>query len=175
MPRVLRQLLDLLNADERRQGLFLLMSMVLVAAVETAGIASIMPFMAVVSSPELIQTNRWLKMLYDGLGFDNQIAFLRFLGIVVVAFLFFSTMLKAANNWLVLRFDNKINYVLARRLLAQYMSRPYEFFLNRNTAELGKNILTEARNVVIGVVSPIGELVSRGLIALAIMAPADRG
>jgi hypothetical protein len=73
------------------------------------------------------------------------------------------------NNWLVLRFDNKINYVLARRLLAQYMSRPYEFFLNRNTAELGKNILTEARNVVIGVVSPIGELVSRGLIALAIM------
>lgn len=170
MPRVLRQLLDLLNADERRQGLLLLMSMVLVAAVETAGIASIMPFMAVVSSPELIQTNRWLKMLFDGLGFDNQIAFLRFLGIVVVAFLFFSTLLKAANNWLVLRFDNKINYVLARRLLAQYMSRPYEFFLNRNTAELGKNILTEARNVVIGVVSPIGDLVSRGLIALAIMA-----
>jgi hypothetical protein len=57
MPHVLRQLLDLLTADERRQGLLLLMSMVLVAAVETAGIASIMPFMAVVSSPELIQTN----------------------------------------------------------------------------------------------------------------------
>ncbi|MCL4779097.1 MAG: ABC transporter ATP-binding protein/permease [Gammaproteobacteria bacterium] len=170
MPQVLRQLLDLLTADERRQGLLLLMSMVLVAAVETAGIASIMPFMAVVSSPELIETNRWLKALYDGLAFESQTAFLRFLGIVVVAFLFFSTLLKAGNNWLVLRFDNKINYVLARRLLARYMSRPYEFFLNRNTAELGKNILTEARNVVIGVVSPIGELVSRGLIALAIMA-----
>lgn len=169
MPHVLRQLLDLLTVDERRQGLLLLMSMVLVAAVETAGIASIMPFMAVVSSPELIQTNPWLKALYDGLAFESQTAFLRFLGIVVVAFLFFSTLLKAGNNWLVLRFDNKINYVLARRLLARYMSRPYEFFLNRNTAELGKNILTEARNVVIGVVSPIGELVSRGLIALAIM------
>lgn len=169
MPQLLRQLLDLLTPQERRQGLLLLLSMVLVAAVETAGIASIMPFMAVVSSPELIQSNQWLKAIYEGLNFDNETAFLRFLGIAVVAFLFVSTLFKAGNNWLVLRFDNKINYVLARRLLAQYMSRPYEFFLNRNTAELGKNILTEARNVVIGVVSPIGELVSRGLIALAIM------
>jgi ABC-type multidrug transport system fused ATPase/permease subunit len=170
MPRLIRQLLDLLTAEERREGLVLLLTMVLVAAVETAGIATIMPFMAVVSSPELIQTNSWLKALYEGMAFDSQTAFLRFLGIIVVIFLFLSTLLKAGNNWLVLRFDNKINYVLARRLLAQYMSRPYEFFLNRNTAELGKNILTEARNVVIGVVSPIGELVSRGLIALAIMA-----
>ena len=145
MPRLIRQLLDLLTAEERREGLILLLTMVLVAAVETAGIATIMPFMAVVSSPELIQTNSWLKALYEGMAFDSQTAFLRFLGIVVVAFLFFSTLLKAGNNWLVLRFDNKINYVLARRLLAQYMSRPYEFFLNRNTAELGKNILTEAR------------------------------
>ena len=170
MNSTLRKLLDLLTLQERREGLLILFSMIMVATVEAAGIASIMPFMAVVTNPAAIQTNRVLHELFVGLGFASEQDFLRFLGIVVVILLIISNALKAINTWLVLRFDNKLNYVLARRLLAGYMSRPYEFFLNRNTAELGKNILTEARNVVIGVFSPAGELVSRGLIAASILA-----
>jgi ABC-type multidrug transport system fused ATPase/permease subunit len=143
--------------------------MVTVAAVEAAGIASIMPFMAVVANPDVIETNSWLNTIFEALGFRSKTGFLRFLGLAVVALLVISNLLKAMNSWLVLRYENKLNYALARRLLARYMSRPYEFFLNRNTAELGKNILIESRTVVIGIFSPAGELVSRGLIIIAIM------
>ena len=170
MPEVIHKLLDLLTARDRWQLLVLLVTMIVVAAVEMAGIASVMPFMAVVTNPDVIHTNRWLSTLFEGLGFSSETSFLRFLGIMVVSLLIFSNVLKAANTWLTLRYQNKLNYVLAQRLLARYMSRPYGFFLNRNTSELANNILSEARNVVIGVVSPATDLVSRGLVALAIMA-----
>lgn len=169
MTDLVRKLLDLLTSRDRWQGCVLLFSMVMVAAVETAGIASIMPFMAVVTNPDIIETNRWLNAVYTGLGFSSEAAFLRFLGIVVVVLLVFSNALKALNTWLTLRFQNKMYYVLAHRLLARYMVQPYSFFLNRNTAELGKNVLAEARNVVTGVITPLTDLVSRSLIVLAIL------
>jgi ABC-type multidrug transport system fused ATPase/permease subunit len=165
----IKKLLDLLNERDRRQGLILLLSMLLVAAFETAGIASIMPFMAVVTDPSVIHSNKWLSTLYNYLGFSGDRDFLRFLGVSVVVLLVVSNLIKAANSWLTQRYHNKLNYVLAQRLLAKYMSQPYAFFLNRNTAELAKNILTEARNVVTGIVSPATDLVSRGLVALAII------
>lgn len=169
MKELFRKLLDLLTPRDRWQGLVLLISMVLVAGVETAGIASIMPFMAVVTNPEVIETNRWLNAVYTGLGFSSEDAFLRFLGILVVVLLVLSNGLKALNTWLTLRFQNKMYYVLAHRLLARYMIEPYGFFLNRNTAELGKNVLAEARNVVTGVITPLTDLVSRSLITVAIL------
>lgn len=51
-----------------------------------------------------------------------------------------------------------------------YLHRPYEFFLNRNSAELGKNILEEVSFVVTGVVIPTLQVLSNGLVALFIVA-----
>lgn len=169
MTELVRKTLNLLTPKDRWEGLALLTVMIFVAVVETAGIASILPFMAVVTNTDTIVSNRWLLLAYESFGFTSQTKFLQFLGLIVVGLLVVSNLLKALNTWLVLRYHNRLNYALARRLLAQYMARPYDFFLNRNTAELGKNILNEAVNVVSGVIDPLTNLVSRSLIALAIL------
>lgn len=169
MPSVVRKLFDLLSTRDRVQFYWLLVVLVMVAAVEMAGIASIMPFMAVVTNPEIIHSNRWLNTAFQGLGFQSEQTFLTFLGLIVLGLLVSSNLIKATSSWLTLRYHNKLNYILARRLLAQYMARPYSFFLNRNTAELGKNVLTEVRSVVVGIVSPFMVVVSSTLVAIAIM------
>jgi ATP-binding cassette, subfamily B, bacterial PglK len=169
MPAIIRKLYDLLTRRDRVQLYFLMMVLVMVAVVEMAGVASIMPFMAVVTNPDVIHTNAWLNAVYTSFGFQAERAFLVFLGLLVLGLLIASNIIKATSTWLTLRYHNKLNYVLARRLLAGYMSQPYSFFLNRNTAELGKNILTEARNVVTGIVKPATQLVSSGLVTIAIL------
>ncbi len=169
MPNLLRKLFDLIGPRDRTQLYVLVGILVIVAVVEVAGIASIMPFMAVVTNPEVIHANRWLNAVFQGLGFQTDQAFLIFLGLMVLALLVISNLLKAASTWLTLRYHNQLHYLLARRLLARYLSQPYTFFLNRNTAELGKNILTEARNVVTGVLSPATSVVSSSMIVVAIM------
>ena len=169
MLTVIRKLFDLLDRRDRLQLYVLLFVLLVVAVVEMAGIASIMPFMAVVTNPDVIHSNRWLNAVYTGLGFQSETAFLTFTGLLVLALLVFSNAVKALSIWLTLRYHNKLNYTIARRLLARYMARPYAFFLNRNTAELGKNILGEVRTVISGVLSPGTDIISSALVCLAIL------
>jgi ATP-binding cassette, subfamily B, bacterial PglK len=169
MLTVVRKLLELLDRKDRVKLALVLLVLIIVAFVEMIGIASIMPFMAVVTNAEVIHTNRWLSAAYGKLGFQTDLAFLSFLGFVVLGLLVFTNAMKAASSWLTLYLQHNIYYVLSSRLLARYMARPYAFFLNRNSAELGKNVLAEVRNVVGGIVSPLTNLAANGLVCLAII------
>lgn len=169
MPSVIRKLFDLLGPRDRVQLYWLVVILLVVAVIEMAGIASIMPFMAVVTNSEVIHSNRWLNAAFEVLGFESDQAFLTFLGLFVLGVLVTTNLFKATSMWLTLRYHNKLNYVLARQLLAGYLAQPYAFFLNRNTAELGKNVLTEVRNVVVGIVSPATVVVSSSLVISAIL------
>ena len=170
MLTAIKKLLALLSAREKIHLYFIFIGLVCMAFIEMAGIASIMPFMAVVSNPDIIHTNQWLKAVYDFFEFQDTQNFLFFLGLIVLGMLLLSNGFKAMMSWLMLRFDNNLHYSLARKLLAEYLNRPYSFFLNRNTADMGKNILTEARVVVSGVLSPGMQFLSSSLTALFILA-----
>jgi ABC-type multidrug transport system fused ATPase/permease subunit len=166
----IRRLLALLDRRDRAKLAILAVVLVLVAVAEMAGIASIMPFMAVVSNPEVIRSNRWLSAAHEALGFGSDQSFLLFLGLLMLALLVMSNIVKAAGTFLALRYHNRLNYVLSRRLLARYIARPYQFFLKRNTAELGSNVITEVNRVVTGVLTPATTIISSSLVCLAIIA-----
>ena len=151
----IRKLLDLLSPRERVNLYLLLVLQSGVAFLEMAGIASIIPFMAVIDNPGTIQTNRWLKHSYYAFQFASPKNFLFFLGVLLLGLMVFSNLAKALMSWMTLKYDNGLNYRLARRLLSSYLVRPYDFFLNRNTAEMGKNVLTEVRTVISGVLSRV--------------------
>lgn len=160
--------LDLLTAREKKQLFWLFVAILLMALFEMVGIASIMPFMAVVANPAVIETNFWLQLVYDGLHFNDKREFLVFLGFGVFVVLVFNNCFKAVIVWLTLRYDNNLYYTLSQRLLNKYLLRSYVFYLNRNTTELGKNVLNEVRNVIIGVLSPGVQVLSGGLIIVCI-------
>ena len=42
-----------------------------------------------------------------------------------------------------IRFKENVNYNMSKRLVEKYLHQPYEWFLDNNTAELGKTILSE--------------------------------
>ena len=88
-------LLELLSPSERIQGFFLVLWVLIVALMDVAGIASIMPFIAVLTNPELIQTNEYLAMLYDFSGYSDAQEFLFLLGVIVFSLLVISLSLKA--------------------------------------------------------------------------------
>lgn len=170
MIHVFKKMLALLSNKEKKQLVLIFSGLVFMAFLEMAGIASIMPFMAVVSSPDLVEKNKWLKYFYETFNFNNKNNYLIFLGTIVLFILIVSNLFKALMVRFTLSYDNRLNYLLARRLLASYLSKSYCFFLNRNTADLGKNILNEVRTVISGVLSPSMKLLSGCLISSFILA-----
>ena len=170
MTKTIQKIFDLLSYKEKL-GLFLLFILqVAVACIEMAGIASIMPFMAVVANPNMIQDNRWLRFAYGLFEFGSIQRFLFFLGVLLLGLMVLSNLSKALLSWASLKFDNGLNYKLARRLLSSYLARPYEFYLNRNTAEIGKNVLAEVRTVIAGVLGAGMNVMSNLLICFCILA-----
>lgn len=143
--------------------------MLLMALVEVLGIASIMPFMALVANPESLGTNKYLQGAYESTGAAGSNEFLIYLGIGVLGFLILSNAVSAFTMWLMLKFSNMRMHSLSERLLVKYLSQPYVFFLNRNTSELLKNVLPEVSRVVGGILIPAVQAFSRAIVVVFIV------
>jgi hypothetical protein len=59
-------------------------------------------------------------------------------------------------------------YTIGKRFIEGYIHQPYVWFLNRHSAELGKNILSEVQNVILNVVMPFITIFSQGAVVIAI-------
>lgn len=169
-PAFLKQLLALLTPYERKRGALVFGMMVVFALLETVGVASVMPFLAVLGNPALVETNPQLAWLYDRGGFEDVNTFLFVLGggsfvLVIVSAIFRIFQTYALNRYVRMR-----EYSLSARLLQTYLRQPYSFFLNRNSADLSKRILSEVGQVIILVLKPAMELISYALVALILVA-----
>jgi ATP-binding cassette, subfamily B, bacterial PglK len=161
MLRIIRDILALLNGKEKRQFVWLSLAMILMALVEVVGIASIMPFMAVVGNPDSVANNQWLRLAYETGGFASIDHFLIFLGAVVLFFILASNAFKAVTTWFELKFINFRTYSLSRQLLYHYLNKPYVFFLNQNTSLMGKNLLHEINLFIFHVLHPVIQILAK--------------
>ncbi len=146
--------LQLLSLRERRQVYLLMPGIVIMACLEVLGIAAISPFLSLVTNPESIQSNGVLSWLYTTFKFQNTQSFVVFMGLVALGLMVTSNLFSLFMNWILVRFAWLRNHSLSQRLLAQYLGKPYSFFLERNTSEMGKNILAEVQQVVNGLLVP---------------------
>jgi len=163
---LLKKILTLLTPRERRRG-FLLMVMVLIMAVmNTIGVASIIPFMSVLGQPDIVYTNKWLNRAYTAFGFSDPQDFLFFLGILVFAALVSSIMFKALTQYTLQRFTQMRNCSLSCKLFKGYLNRPYIWFLNRHSSDLVLNMLSEVNQIINGVLIPILQLFAHGMVVL---------
>jgi ABC-type bacteriocin/lantibiotic exporter with double-glycine peptidase domain len=140
---VLKKAVALLTKNDRRTALLVFLSMLGVALVEVVGVASVFPFMAVLTNPAMIKKSHAFFFLYKSLGFSNSHAFLLFLGCLVLAILVMGNLFSAVSTWLMFRFANIQEHNLSSRLLEKYLRMPYDFFVKKNPNVLVKNIFSE--------------------------------
>jgi ATP-binding cassette, subfamily B, bacterial PglK len=165
-----RQLYDLLDRGERRKTIIVFAILLVVALLEMVGVASILPFIAVLSNPDVVTTNAYLRWAYDAFGFTSTDSFLFWLGVAVFLVLIGSLAAKAASVWVQVRFADMRNHTIGARLLSRYLRQPYEWFLNRHSAGFATTILNEVEYVVNGCLSTAIHIVAHTLVALFLLA-----
>ena len=130
--QIVKKLLYLLSRQEKRKAVLLLFAIIVMAMFEMIGVVSVMPFMAVLMSPELVETNSFLNTGYNYssiFGVETIEQFLFLLGILVFALLIISIIFKAFTTYLTVWFINICNYNFAKRLVEGYLHQPYSWFL----------------------------------------------
>jgi ATP-binding cassette, subfamily B, bacterial PglK len=168
----INKILDLLSASEQKRLFVLFFLIFVMAFIEMMGVASILPFIAVLANPEIIETNQILNYLYDKAslsGVDTEQEFIFILGLAVFIFLIISLSLRALTTYVQLRFTLIREYSVGKRLIEHYLHQPYLWFLSRNSAELGKSILSEVNQVINGVMVPTMNLIAQCFVTFAIL------
>lgn len=169
MRQNLKKILDLLSPAERRRSYLLLAMIAVMALLEAVGVASIMPFMSLLADPEAVVTNPYLAAVHAQLGFSDSNRFLFFLGLVVFVALMTSVSFKAVTTYALLRFTHMREYSLSKRLVAGYLRQPYEWFLSRHGADLGKTVLSEVDQVIRGTLIPVMQAIANGAVVIALL------
>jgi ABC-type multidrug transport system fused ATPase/permease subunit len=163
----LKQKLKVLFTESELKTISLLFAGILITAIlETFGVASIAPFIAVISTPEIIHENSYLSAIYKLLNLDSDNAFIILLGVVSIVMILLSNSSQAFVTWKITYFTQMQQHRLQVRLLQQYLAQPYSFYLEKNTSELGKNILNEVNSAISGVVLQTLLVISKLIVAL---------
>ena len=167
-----KKILYFLTPQQRKSaGLIIIMTLVM-ALLDMIGVASILPFIAFLSNPELIETNIILNKMFQIskiFGVDNNQDFLFALGVLVFVLLIISLVFKALTSYIQLRFVKMRQYSISKRLVEGYLNQPYSWFLSRHSADLGKTILSEVDQVVGSGLSPLIELISKSMVTITLI------
>ena len=160
MNKILSMMLGFLSSNEKKRLYVLLIITFFVALFDVAGVASIAPFFTLVSQPEMIETNNILSKIFYFLGFNDVNSskdvqnFLIIVGLSVFIFMITSLSMKAWSIYMLERFAQSCNFSISKNFVENYLRQDYSWFLSKNSASIGKNILSEVNAVVSGVLLP---------------------
>ena len=169
---MIAKLLALLTPAERKRAGVLMGMMLMMAFLEMLGVASILPFMAVLANPGVVQTSAVLNAAFTisrQIGIETNEQFLFALGVLVFVLLVTSLTFKALTTYAQTRFAHMREYSISKRLVEGYLQQPYSWFLNRHSADLGKTILSEVGAVIGNGIAPMMTLMAQSTVALALL------
>ncbi|MBQ1687649.1 MAG: ABC transporter ATP-binding protein [Lachnospiraceae bacterium] len=144
---VLKQLTYLLDRKQKFRVGILLIMMIIGALFETMGVSLIIPFISVIMNPDMIHTNKYLAYVYQSFHLQSENQFM----IVIVLVLILTYLVK--NLFLLLlyyvqaRFVTNNQFRMSRDLLINFMSRPYEYYLNASTGDIIRIVQWDVGNV----------------------------
>lgn len=126
-----------------------------VSLLEGFGIGIIGPYVALATNPQSIESYIVLQSAYELFGFNSQSSFIAFIGFIVLAF----SALRAFLSWwvqvLIFQYGYRQQALLISKLMNGYLSAPYIFHLNKNSAQIIQNVVIETKNFTANVLIPL--------------------
>jgi ATP-binding cassette, subfamily B, bacterial PglK len=164
-----KELMALLCKRHQIQMLILQFFFLITAIFQVGGIASIAPFIAVISNPSVVESNFILAKLYNLLGAESLADFLIGYAAIVTLFILVSNLIASFALWMLFNFSARVGAELQNRLYSKYMSNQYVFFAMNNSANLIANITQQIPRFVYMVLQPTLHLISQSFISIIIV------
>lgn len=168
MKDLLKKLMVLLDKKQKRRMILIVLMMIIAALLETASISLVIAVVAVVISPEAIESNKYVSGVYNALGFKSTVTFT----IVVMVALVLAFIVKNVYlyvQWKVMySFVYKNQFSTSERMMRNYLRRGYEYYLFADTAVVQRNITSDVNNMY-GLILSLLQVVSESIVFIALV------
>ena len=169
---MIKKIISLLEKKDINNGLITLFVIALQALVEVSGAAAIFPLLILIIDRDKTSSNFFINQLsivMDKFGIisENNKNF------GLIAILFFLTFLillvRVYSSYRRINFLESVRFSLGKRLLNSYLSQSYEFFINNNSNDLAKNILSEVDQIVGKVLYPLVNMTAQLIVGFGLL------
>ncbi|MDO8344593.1 MAG: ABC transporter ATP-binding protein [Cellvibrio sp.] len=167
---IIRSIYAVLSKEQKLRMLLMQFFFIFSAIVQVVGIASIAPFIGIISNPDSIQTNRALATLYEYGGFQSNQEFITAFAFMSIAMIFISNAVSALTMWLQFKFSIYLGSNLQCQLFEKSIRRDYLFHKTTNYNKLISTISADAPRFIYMVLQPYLLMCSQLFIALIILA-----
>lgn len=168
-PRLWRIIADLFPGRERVLLVGVFGVSVVAAVFETLGVASILPFMALVLDPGAMQRSAVLRKAMTLAGVTTPDGGLLLAGVATVLIVALGNFAAATDLFVQQRFRARSDVRFSSALFSGYLWQPYAFHLRRDAPSLLKVLNSDVSLVINGIVVPSFVGVSKLLMATGIM------
>ena len=167
-PLPIRKVWSLLTPGQQRTALVLLFLMFIGMALETLGIGLVIPALALLTRRDFVSNYPALQPALQALGNPSQQnlvigGMLILVGVYLIKALFLAFLV-----WRQTRFAFGVQVQLSQRLFTVYLRQPYTFHLQRNSAQLIRNVINEVGLFTFNGILPGMMLLTESLVLLGL-------
>jgi len=144
---IIKKLNRLLTNKDKELLLKLLFFSIFISLLETIGISVIMPFIQVANDFTLIDSNQYYNSIYNYFHFEKKSNFVVLFGILLILFYIFRSGINLLYFYFLNRFSQGRYHLLAYRLFENYTGMSYRDYIDKNSSNLTKTIISEASNL----------------------------
>ena len=170
MRKIYKKLMILLDKKQKKKMILLVFLMLIGAVLETLGVSMIYPVVKVVMTPDAVEDSWYLQIICDIFRIDygdtRSLMVVVMTGLVVIfalknIFLFFQQKVQ-------LKFVYTNQFATSRRMMINFMLRPYEYYLNADTSVIQRSITSDVNNMY-GLILSLLQLVSEGIVFVCLV------
>ena len=166
--KLLKELRYIFPRKQRLLFLLLFFLQLIATVFDFLGVSLILPFINVLLNPAASHSTSWYRWVAALLGTQTEEAVLLFITAVIMAVYIIKNLYSLLMINLNARFVSANKIRMGARMVRCYMNKPYTFHLQRNTAEIVRNINSDV-NGAFSVVSTLLALISDVLIVAVLV------
>lgn len=138
-----RKIWSLLTPNQRRSAGVLLALMLIGMLLETLGVGLVIPALALLTQRDLANHYPVLQPILQALGYPDQQVLVIGGMLVLVGVYLIKELFLAMLAWRQMHFAFGVQAHLSQQLFSIYLHQPYTFHLQRNSAQLIRNVINE--------------------------------
>lgn len=138
----------ILSEKKRKFIVIIIIMSFLLSIIETIGITAIMPFISMLSNPEIIMENKYLFLAYTFFKCDDTESFILLCAVILIIYYIFRAIYSIIYMYVVSKFSYDNYYNFSTGLFGNYIKMSYIDFTNRNSSILTKSIINESFNTM---------------------------
>lgn len=169
MVKIFKKMNKLLDAKQKRIMVVIVFLMLIGGVLESLSISVVIPVVSVLLDPNAVENNQLLGAIYNGLHLQNVTQFTIVMLIALIGAFVLKNLFLFLQNVVQLKFVYTNQFATSRRMMINFMKRPYEYYLNADTAVIQRNITSDVNNMY-GLILSVLQLISEGVVFACLVA-----